>query len=207
MFFACKAARRIQKPRPVYFFVRPVQWIKIAPYLGGLYARHTSSRIEDTKLKDWAWCGPLLNRRGGLPVVNGVLLYKRLLRPTMDYVCSMWRSAARSHVWKQQELQSKCLRIATNASWHITHRQIHRDLGIPFFADQIRALTESLCSKSAAMGNLLFRQLVRHLCQRRAAEVTRGNRGGLRLCWPWFLVCTTTDRWQLMAYRKSVKRT
>jgi hypothetical protein len=48
--------------------------------------------------------GLLLNRRSGLSVRNGVLLYKQLVRPMMD-------------------------------------------LGIPFFADHIRALTESFDSK------------------------------------------------------------
>jgi hypothetical protein len=59
--------------------------------------------------------GPLRNRRSGLSVRNGVLLYKQLIRPVMDYACPIWRSAARSHVRKLQVLQSKCLRIATNA--------------------------------------------------------------------------------------------
>jgi hypothetical protein len=47
-------------------------------------------------------------------------------------------------------------------------RQIHEDLGIPLFTDHIRALTESSDSKIADAGNLLFRQLGRHLCRPRA---------------------------------------
>jgi hypothetical protein len=31
--------------------------------------------------------GPLLNRRNGLSVRNGVLLYKQLIGPMMDYAC------------------------------------------------------------------------------------------------------------------------
>jgi hypothetical protein len=42
----------------------------------------------------------------------------------------IWRSAARSRVRKLQVLQSKCLRIATNAPWYVSNRQIHEDLGI-----------------------------------------------------------------------------
>jgi hypothetical protein len=56
--------------------------------------------------------GPLLNRNSNLSVRNGVLLYKQLIRPTMDYECPAWRSAARSHVRRLQVLQSKCLRLA-----------------------------------------------------------------------------------------------
>ena len=42
--------------------------------------------------------GRLLNRKSDLSVRNGVLLYKQLIRPLMDYACPAWRSAARTHV-------------------------------------------------------------------------------------------------------------
>ena len=61
--------------------------------------------------------GPHLNRKSDLSVRNGVLLYKQLIRPLMDYECPAWRSAARSHVRWLQVLQSKCLRLATGAPW------------------------------------------------------------------------------------------
>jgi hypothetical protein len=78
--------------------------------------------------------GPFLNRESGLSVRNVVMLYKQLIRPMMDYACLLWRSAVRSHVRKLQVLQSKCLRIATNAPWFVSNRQIDRDLRNPFFA-------------------------------------------------------------------------
>jgi hypothetical protein len=77
--------------------------------------------------------GPLLKRRSGLSSRNGFLLYKQVIRPTMDYACPVWRSAARSRIKKLQVLQSKCLRIATIAPWYIGNRQIHDDLGVPYF--------------------------------------------------------------------------
>ena len=70
----------------------------------------------------------------------------------MDYACPAWRSAARSHVRRLQVLQSKCLRLATGAPWYVSNRQIHEDLGVPFFADHIRALTASFDSKLADVG-------------------------------------------------------
>jgi hypothetical protein len=112
--------------------------------------------------------GLLFNRRSGLSVRNGVLLYRQFIRPMMDYACPIWRSASRSHVRKLQVLQSKCVRIATNAPWYVSNRQIHEDLGILFFADHIRALTESFDLKLADTGDLLVRQLGRHLCRPRA---------------------------------------
>jgi hypothetical protein len=84
--------------------------------------------------------GSLLNKRGGLSITNGVLLYKQLIHPMMDYACPIWRSGAHSHDQKLQVLQSKCLHIVTDAPWYVGSRQIHEDLGIPFFADHIRAL-------------------------------------------------------------------
>jgi len=97
--------------------------------------------------------GPLLNRKSDLSVRNGVLLYKQLIRPMMDYACPAWRSASRSHVRRLQVLQSKCLRLATGAPWYVSNRQLHEDLGVPLFADHIRALTASFDSKLAGVGN------------------------------------------------------
>jgi len=106
---------------------------------------------------------PLLNRKSDLSVRNGVLLYKQLIRPMMDYACPAWRPAASSHVRMLQVLQSKCLRLATGAPWYVSNRQIHEDLGVPLFADHIRALTASFDSKLADVENPLVRQLGRYL--------------------------------------------
>jgi len=48
--------------------------------------------------------GPLLNRNSDLSVRNGVLLYKQLIRPMMDYACLAWRPTARTNVRKLQVL-------------------------------------------------------------------------------------------------------
>jgi len=80
----------------------------------------------------------------------------------MNYASHAWCSAARNHVRKLQVLQSKCLRLASGAAWYVSSRQIHEDLGVPLFADHIRALTVILDSKLADVGNPLLRQLVRY---------------------------------------------
>jgi len=56
--------------------------------------------------------GPLQNRKSDLSVRNGVMLYKKLIRPMMDYACPAWRYAACSHVRRLQLLQSKYLNLA-----------------------------------------------------------------------------------------------
>ena len=80
----------------------------------------------------------------------------------MYYACPVWRFAARSDFNKLQMLQSKCLLIATNAPWYNGNRQIH-NLGVPYFSDHIRSLTERFDSKLADVGNTLAEQLGRHL--------------------------------------------
>jgi hypothetical protein len=58
------------------------------------------------------------------PIRVGVLLYKQLIRPTMDYACPIWRSSAHTHVNKVQVLQPKHILIATN---YVSNRQVHEE--------------------------------------------------------------------------------
>jgi hypothetical protein len=81
----------------------------------------------------------------------------------MDYACPVSRAAARSHIKELQVVQSKCLRIATNAPWYIGNKQIYDDLGVPYFSDHIRSLTKRFHSKLADVGNPLVGQLGRPL--------------------------------------------
>jgi hypothetical protein len=137
--------RRIQTSRPFALFGEPIVWADTASYLGVTLDKRLTWSIHIDQVRKKASqrlgvLGPLLNRRSGLSIRNGVLLFRHLIRTMMDYACPVWRSAARCHVRKLQVLQSKCLHIATGAPWYIGNRQIHEDLGVPFFADHIRAL-------------------------------------------------------------------
>jgi hypothetical protein len=167
-----KTARRMQKPRAVHFLGDPIQWVETARYLGVTLDTQLnwSAHVNQVGKKAAQRLGVLgpLNRRSGLSIRNDVLFCKQVIRTMMDYACPIWRSAARSHVRKLQVLESKYLRIATNAPWYVSNRQIHECLGIPFFADHIRVLTESLDSKLADAVKPFFWQLGRHLCRPRA---------------------------------------
>jgi hypothetical protein len=159
-----KTGRRVPQPRPLRLFGEPIEWVDMVRYFGvTLDKRLTWSKPIDHVRKKAAQrlgiLGPLLNRRISVSIRNGVLVYKQLIRPMMDYACPVWRSAAHSHIKKLQVLQSKCLRIATNSPWFIGNKQIHDDLGVPYFADHIRQLTERFDSKLADVGNPLVAQI------------------------------------------------
>jgi len=156
------------QPRSVTLFGEPINWVDTIRYLEvTLDKRLTwSPHIEEVgwiTAQRMGLLGHLLNRRSDLSIRNRVLLYKQLIRPLMDYACPAWRSAARTHVRRLHVLQSKCLRLVTCAPWYHREWQIHEDLGVPFFANHIRALTATFDSRLADVGNPLVRQLGRYL--------------------------------------------
>jgi hypothetical protein len=170
-----RAGRCFIQPRSITLFGEPIQWVDTTRYLWlTLNTRLTwSPHIDQVKenCSKIGMLGSLLNRKSDLSVRNGVLLYKQLIRPMMDYACPAWRSAARTHVWRLKVLKSKCLHLATGAPRYVSNRQIHEDLGVPLFADHIRALAASFDSKLADVGNTLIRQLGRYLRLPRADPV------------------------------------
>ena len=81
-----RAERRFIQPRPVTFFGEPIEWVVTTGYLGvTLDTRLTwSSHIDQVRkrtVQRMGMLGSLLNRKSGLSVRNGVLLYKQLIRP------------------------------------------------------------------------------------------------------------------------------
>jgi len=163
-----RCGRCFIQPRSVTLLGEPIEWVDNTRYLvvtldKGLTWSPPIDQVRKKTAQRMGMLGPLLNRNSDLSVRNGDLLYKHLIRLMMDYACPAWSSAARSHVRRLQVLQSKCLRPATGAPWYVSNRQIHEDLGVPQFADHIRALTASFDSKLADVGNTLVRQFGRYL--------------------------------------------
>ena len=56
---------------------------------------------------------------------------------------------------------------------YLSNRQIHEDLGVPVFADYIRALTENFDSRLADLENPLVRKLGRYLLRPKVVPVAR----------------------------------
>jgi hypothetical protein len=122
MLFA-KAAWRVPRRRSVQLLGEPIQWVDTVCYLGfTLYSRliwlPNIIQVGQKISQGLGLLGPLLNRRSGLSIRNGVLLYKQLILPMMDHICTKWRSATRIQVRARQVLQSMCLRIAARAYWY-----------------------------------------------------------------------------------------
>jgi len=129
-----RAGRRFTQSRSLTMFGVPIEWVDTTRHLGMTLETRLawSSNIDQVRRRTaqrMGMLGPLLNR-SDLSVRNGVLLYKQLIRPLMDYACPAWRSAARSHVRRLQVLKSKCLRLATGPPGYESNRQIHEDRGV-----------------------------------------------------------------------------
>jgi hypothetical protein len=93
----------------MHFLGEPIELVETARYLGvTLDTQLTwSAHVNQVGKKAAQRLGVLApppNRSNDLSVRNGVLLYKQLIRRMMVYACPIWRSAARSHVWKLQVL-------------------------------------------------------------------------------------------------------
>jgi hypothetical protein len=96
-----RAIRRFIQSRPVTPFWEPIEWVITTPYLGvtldiRLNLSPHIDQVRKRAAQSLGMLGPLLNRKGDMFFRNGFLLYKKLIRPMMDYAGPAWRSAARS---------------------------------------------------------------------------------------------------------------
>jgi len=87
------------QPRPVALFGEPIEWVETTRYLGVTideiltWSSHVD-QVRKRAAKRMGMLGPFLNRKSDLSGRNGVLLCKQLIRHTMEYACSVWRSVA-----------------------------------------------------------------------------------------------------------------
>ena len=93
-----------------------MQWVDTTRYLGVILEKQLtwSPLIDQVRKKIAKRMGKLvllMNKMSDFSVRNGVRLCKQHIRPIMDFVCPAWRSAVRTHVRRQQVLQSKCFAL------------------------------------------------------------------------------------------------
>lgn len=75
-----------------------------------------------------------MNKRRDLSSRNGVLFQKQLICTAIRLRVPNLEVASRTHVRKLQVVQSNSLRIATNATWHVSNKQIHKYLEVQFLS-------------------------------------------------------------------------
>ena len=100
----------------------------------------TTKRKEiDLKIKRMYW---LLGRRSALSLENKLLLYKAVIKPIWIYGIELWGCSSKSKVNIIQRLQSKTLRLMTNAPWFVSNHTLHADLKISTVAEEVRKRAE-----------------------------------------------------------------
>jgi hypothetical protein len=90
------------------------------------------------KLRSMYW---LLECRSKLSLENKLLLYKCVLKPVWTYGIQLWGCVTPSHTQIIQRLQSKILRLITNAPWYVSNFTLHNDLHILFVVTEINRLS------------------------------------------------------------------
>jgi hypothetical protein len=90
------------------------------------------------KLRRMYW---LLGSRSKFSLENKLLLYKCVLKLGWTYGIQIWGCAKPSHTQIIQRLQSKILRLITNAPWYVSNCTLHNDLYIPFVVTEINRLS------------------------------------------------------------------
>ena len=58
--------------------------------------------------------------------------------------CLVQQHMAPTHLKSFQVLQSKCLCSAMGAPWYVSNLQLRSDLGVPYLAEHIRSIAQSL---------------------------------------------------------------
>lgn len=140
-----------------------IAWYHNIKYLGVLLDKkltwnpHITSKLQQgyQRLKILY---PLINRQTSLNWKCSLLLYKQLIRPLILYAAPVWGQCATTHIHKMQVLQSKVLRVISNAPWFVRNDALHTDFKIPTIKNYIRELSVSFFNKlSKASGPQHFR--------------------------------------------------
>jgi len=63
--------------------------------------------------------------------------YDGLLKPIWTYGIELWGCSKPSYTKRSQAIQSKTLRLITNAPWYVNNQTLHTDLSIPYINEVI----------------------------------------------------------------------
>jgi hypothetical protein len=98
-----KTARHVQNHRPVHVFGKKIQWVHTPRYLGFIVDMHLMWSSHMNQVGKWAarrlsMLTAHLDGRSRLSVKSGVVIYKQINCPVINYACAICKSAASTHV-------------------------------------------------------------------------------------------------------------
>nr|CAD7446995.1 unnamed protein product [Timema bartmani] len=82
---------------------------------------------------------------------NGLTLYKKLLRPILNYACHAWGHLADTYMRRMKAFQSMCLKIIVDAPWYVWNETLHRDLDMPTIKNHFRNFAK--CDNPSVLGS------------------------------------------------------
>jgi len=91
---------------------------------------HISAKRKqlDLKLRNMYW---IIGRKSQLSLANKLIVYKAILKPIWTYGIQLWGTASNSNIDILERIQSKVLRIITDAPWYVPNAVIKHDLQVP----------------------------------------------------------------------------
>jgi len=80
----------------------------------------------------------ITGRKLQLSLANKLLVYKAILKPIWTYGIQLWGTVSTSNIDILERLQSKTLRIITDAPWYVPNAVIKHDLQVPSVRQEVR---------------------------------------------------------------------
>lgn len=128
---------------PIKINGNSVPYANTAKYLGMTldcklrWKEHIQTKRMELNLKynklNW-----LLGRKSQLSIPNKIKIYNQILKPVWLYGIQLWACAKNKNIEIIQVFQNKVLRGIVNAPWYFRNSDLHRDLGVPKVADEIK---------------------------------------------------------------------
>ncbi|KAL4143386.1 hypothetical protein QTP88_005723 [Uroleucon formosanum] len=149
-----------------------IPWSQNIKYLGVILDKkltwnpHISSKVQQgyQRLKILY---PLINRQTSMSWKCSILLYKQIIRPLLLYAVPVWGQCAPTHINKIQVLQSKVIRVISNAPWFVRNDALHTDFNLPTIKNYIKDLSASFfCHLRKASGPQHYRLNVSPISRR-----------------------------------------
>jgi hypothetical protein len=111
-----------------------------------------------------------------LSLENKLLVYKVILKPVWTYGVQLWGIASNSNLEILERIQSKVLRIITDAPWYVPNAVIKRDLQIPTVKQEAPKYSANYRKRldvhPNSLANALFQE---QLCNRRPKRLYPGD--------------------------------